>query len=39
MRHCKAGELCERFNEIHLLRNGQVEQTVKTYRGEDQCYV
>jgi len=33
-RHAKAGELFERFNEVHLLRGGKVEQVVKTYRGE-----
>lgn len=33
-RHAKAGELLERFNEVHLLRGGKVEQLVKTYRGE-----
>lgn len=39
MRHCKAGELCERFNTVHLLRHGRIEKTVPTYRGEGQCYV
>jgi D-serine deaminase-like pyridoxal phosphate-dependent protein len=33
-RHAKAGELCEHFNELYLLRNGKVENIVKTYRGE-----
>jgi D-serine deaminase-like pyridoxal phosphate-dependent protein len=33
-RHAKAGELCERFNEIHLIRGDQVVDVVKTYRGE-----
>ncbi len=33
-RHSKAGELCERFNELHLVRDGKVVETVKTYRGE-----
>lgn len=33
-RHAKAGELCERFNELLLIRNGRVVQRVKTYRGD-----
>ena len=33
-RHAKAGELCERFNELHLIRGDQVVDVVKTYRGE-----
>jgi D-serine deaminase-like pyridoxal phosphate-dependent protein len=33
-RHAKAGELCERFDRLHLVRGSQVEQTVETYRGE-----
>jgi D-serine deaminase-like pyridoxal phosphate-dependent protein len=37
-RHAKAGELMERFNEVHLLRGGRVEQVVKTYRGEGWCF-
>ncbi|ONI72779.1 alanine racemase [Actinosynnema sp. ALI-1.44] len=34
MRHSKAGELAERFQEYHLVRGDQVERTVPTYRGE-----
>ncbi|MBF2054347.1 MAG: amino acid deaminase/aldolase [Candidatus Sericytochromatia bacterium] len=37
-RHAKAGELCERFKQLHLLRGQQVEQSVPTYRGEGQCF-
>ena len=33
-RHAKAGEYCERFNELHLIRQGEVVDTVPTYRGE-----
>jgi D-serine deaminase-like pyridoxal phosphate-dependent protein len=33
-RHAKAGELCERFDELHLLEGGQVVDRVPTYRGE-----
>lgn len=34
LRHAKAGELCERFDQVHLVRAGQVVETVPTYRGE-----
>lgn len=37
-RHCKAGELCERFNELHLIRGSKLVDTVKTYRGFGQCF-
>jgi D-serine deaminase-like pyridoxal phosphate-dependent protein len=33
-RHSKAGELCERFNHLHLVRNGKIAAVVPTYRGE-----
>lgn len=33
LRHAKAGELCERFNQVYLLKDDQLEAT-KTYRGE-----
>jgi len=32
--HAKAGELCERFNELILMQGGEIVDTVKTYRGE-----
>ncbi len=32
--HAKAGELCERFDRLHLLRQGQIVDSVPTYRGE-----
>ena len=38
-RHAKAGEICERFNEIHLLRKNKIIQVVKTYRGEGQAFL
>jgi D-serine deaminase-like pyridoxal phosphate-dependent protein len=34
MRHAKAGELAERFQEYHLIRGDRIERTVPTYRGE-----
>ncbi|MBL1076186.1 amino acid deaminase/aldolase [Nocardia sp. 2] len=36
-RHAKAGELCERFTEVHLVADG-VRTTVPTYRGEGRCF-
>lgn len=38
-RHAKAGELCERFNEVHLVQGGKVVDTVPTYRGEGQAFL
>jgi D-serine deaminase-like pyridoxal phosphate-dependent protein len=37
-RHAKAGEACERFNEIHLVSDGRLVDTVPTYRGEGQNF-
>ncbi len=33
-RHTKAGELCERFDRLHLVRGTTYERSVPTYRGE-----
>ncbi len=38
-RHAKAGELCERFNELHLIDGGAVTATVPTYRGEGKAFL
>lgn len=38
-RHAKAGELCERFTELLLVRGNSVEARVPTYRGQGQCFV
>jgi D-serine deaminase-like pyridoxal phosphate-dependent protein len=37
-RHAKAGELCERFSELHLVDGDAVVATVPTYRGEGQTF-
>jgi D-serine deaminase-like pyridoxal phosphate-dependent protein len=37
-RHAKAGELCERFNDLHLIDGTVVTATVPTYRGEGQAF-
>jgi D-serine deaminase-like pyridoxal phosphate-dependent protein len=38
-RHAKAGELCERFNELHLIEDDAVAATVPTYRGEGKAFL
>lgn len=38
-RHSKAGELCERFNKLHLIRNGKVIKSIKTYRGKGKAFL
>ncbi|WP_433536672.1 amino acid deaminase/aldolase [Micromonospora sp. CA-249363] len=38
-RHAKAGELCERVNELHLVEGDTVVATVPTYRGEGHAFL
>ncbi|HEX8102267.1 MAG TPA: alanine racemase [Solirubrobacteraceae bacterium] len=38
-RHAKAGELCERFAELHLVAGGEIVATVPTYRGEGRTFL
>lgn len=38
LRHAKAGEACERFTEVHLIRGEEIIATVPTYRGEGHCF-
>jgi D-serine deaminase-like pyridoxal phosphate-dependent protein len=38
-RHAKAGELCERFTELHLIVGERVVDSVPTYRGEGKCFL
>ncbi|MFB7665388.1 amino acid deaminase/aldolase [Kitasatospora sp. NPDC056138] len=38
-RHAKAGELCERFAELHLVEGDRVVRTVPTYRGEGRTFL
>jgi D-serine deaminase-like pyridoxal phosphate-dependent protein len=38
-RHAKAGELAERFSEVHLVRGGEIVETVPTYRGEGKTFL
>ena len=39
LRHAKAGELCERFNELHLVRGERLVASVPTYRGEGRAFL
>ena len=38
-RHAKAGELCERFNTLHIVSDGKIVETTTTFRGEGKCFV
>jgi D-serine deaminase-like pyridoxal phosphate-dependent protein len=38
-RHAKAGELCERFDVLHLIEGDRVVATVPTYRGEGRTFL
>jgi D-serine deaminase-like pyridoxal phosphate-dependent protein len=37
LRHAKAGELCERFDTLYLVRGDRIVDEVPTYRGEGRC--
>jgi D-serine deaminase-like pyridoxal phosphate-dependent protein len=39
LRHAKAGELCERFDSLHLVENGEIVDQVATYRGEGRTFL
>lgn len=39
LRHAKAGELCERFDRLHLVAGDRVVDEVPTYRGEGRCFL
>ncbi|MCK9249120.1 MAG: amino acid deaminase/aldolase [Solirubrobacteraceae bacterium] len=39
LRHVKAGELCERFGELHLVAGDRVVGSVPTYRGEGMTFL
>ncbi|MFJ9938683.1 amino acid deaminase/aldolase [Streptomyces virginiae] len=38
-RHAKAGELCERFDTLHLVEGDRVTESVPTYRGEGRTFL
>ncbi len=37
--HAKAGELCERFNELYLMKNGRIVEKTLTYRGNGHSFL
>ncbi|MFL5898381.1 MAG: amino acid deaminase/aldolase [Solirubrobacterales bacterium] len=39
LRHAKAGELCERFDTLHLVEGGAIVDEVPTYRGEGRTFL
>jgi D-serine deaminase-like pyridoxal phosphate-dependent protein len=39
MRHAKAGELCERFDVLHLVEGNEIVDRAPTYRGEGQTFL
>jgi D-serine deaminase-like pyridoxal phosphate-dependent protein len=39
LRHAKAGELCERFDVLHLVEGDEVVAVVPTYRGEGKAFL
>ncbi len=38
-RHSKAGEVCERFNELYVVSEGKISDVFLTYRGEGKCFM
>ena len=38
-RHAKAGELCGRFDVLHLVESGEIVDVVPTYRGEGKTFL
>lgn len=38
-RHSKAGELCERFKKLLLLRDDEITDEATTYRGDGRCFM
>jgi D-serine deaminase-like pyridoxal phosphate-dependent protein len=39
MRHAKAGEICERFDSLHLVEGNEIVDVVPTYRGEGKTFL
>jgi D-serine deaminase-like pyridoxal phosphate-dependent protein len=37
--HAKAGELCERFNELYLVQNKKITGSTPTYRGNGKAFL
>ena len=39
LRHTKAGELCERFDALHLVEGEEIVDVVPTYRGDGKTFL
>ncbi len=39
LRHAKAGELCERFDSLHLVEGEEIVDVVPTYRGDGKAFL
>lgn len=39
LRHAKAGELCERFQVLHGVKQAAYQGAINTYRGDQQCFL
>lgn len=39
LRHAKAGELCERFDRLHLISGDRIVDELPTYRGEGKTFL
>jgi D-serine deaminase-like pyridoxal phosphate-dependent protein len=39
LRHAKAGELCERFDSLHLIEGGRIVDETATYRGAGHAFL
>ncbi len=39
LRHAKAGELCERFDSLHLVEGEEIIDEVPTYRGDGKAFL
>jgi D-serine deaminase-like pyridoxal phosphate-dependent protein len=39
LRHAKAGELCERFDALHVVEGGEIVDVVPTYRGDGKTFL
>ncbi|HEX7736025.1 MAG TPA: amino acid deaminase/aldolase [Ktedonobacteraceae bacterium] len=39
LRHAKAGEVCERFNQLLFIKKGTIVEEAPTYRGDGRCFL
>jgi D-serine deaminase-like pyridoxal phosphate-dependent protein len=39
LRHAKAGELCERFDRLHVVSGDEIVEELPTYRGEGRTFL